>query len=116
MSAGKRMSGRRIADEAARAALKDQGHEIAEDQPLFAPAKAPEPAPLARGNYGSRVGTTTVWRHEIDSIRQLPDRLLKHPKVREQLDKLIAAEIRSASGKLEIKGVRIWKDTKAAVR
>jgi hypothetical protein len=52
-----------------------------------------EAAPIARGDYGSRVGTTTVWHHEIESVRQLPDRLLKHAKVVETLDKLIAAEI-----------------------
>jgi hypothetical protein len=75
-----------------------------------------KPAPIARGDYGSRVGTTTVWFHEIESVRQLPDRLLKHPKVVEALDKLIAQEIKSASGKLEIKGVRIWSDQQAVVR
>jgi hypothetical protein len=75
-----------------------------------------EAAPIARGDYGSRVGTTTVWHHEIESVRQLPDRLLKHPKVVEALDKLIAAEIRAASGKCEIKGVRIWSDQQAVVR
>jgi hypothetical protein len=75
-----------------------------------------EKAPIARGDYGSTVGTTTKWFHEIESVRQLPDRLLKHPKVVEQLDKLVAAEIRSASGKCEIKGVRIWSDQVAVVR
>jgi hypothetical protein len=75
-----------------------------------------EAAPIARGDYGSRVGTTTVWHHEIESVRQLPDRLLKHAKVIETLDKLIAAEIKSASGKCEIKGVRIWSDQQAVVR
>lgn len=75
-----------------------------------------EAAPIARGDYGSRVGTTTVWHHEIESVRQLPDRLLKHPKVVEALDKLIAAEIRAASGKCTIKGVRIWSDQAAVVR
>jgi hypothetical protein len=86
---------------------------IAEVVETPAPVKA---APIARGDYGSRVGTTTVWHHEIESVRQLPDRLLKHPKVVEVLDKLIAAEIKSASGKCEIKGVRIWSDQQAVVR
>jgi hypothetical protein len=50
-----------------------------------------EAAPIARGDYGSRVGTTTVWHHEIESVRQVPDRFLKHPKV----DKVEALEVRN---------------------
>lgn len=72
--------------------------------------------PVARGDYGSRVGTRVVYKHEIESVRQLPDRLLKHPRVVETLDKLIAAEIKAASGKCEIKGVRIWQEQAAVVR
>jgi len=107
---------RRVAEEAARAALAEKGMSdaIPEDQPIFS---APEPAPaapLARGNYGSKLGTQTVWKHEIESVRQLPDRILKHPKVIEALDKVIGAEIRG--GVRAIKGVRIWDEKKAAVR
>lgn len=101
--------------------LEEQGlgDVVPADEPLFAPpppAPRAEPAPMARGDYGARVGTMTVYCHEIESIRQLPDRFIKHPKVKEQLDKLIAAEIKSAKGQIEIKGVRIWKDTVSAVR
>lgn len=110
----------RIADEQARAAQK-AAMEAAADAPHgaapvvdIAPAEVAKP--VARGDYGARVGTTTVWRHKIEKVRQLPDRLLTHPKVIEALDKVIAAEIRSASGKLEIKGVKIWSDQVAAVR
>lgn len=89
-----------------------------DESPL--PAIDIEPArveqPVVRGYYGSRVGTTTVWHHEILSVRQLPDRILKHAKVIEALDKVIAAEIRGASGKIEIKGVRIWSQQTARVR
>lgn len=107
---------RRIAEEAAADALKTQGME---DQIEHVAAPAPvatPPQPIARGDYGSRVGTRTVWEHEIESVRKLPDRLLKHPKTIETLDKLIAAEIRSSSGKCKIPGVRIWSAVKAAVR
>lgn len=112
---------RRKLEEATRQQLEEKGlgHVIPADEPLFAPAPAAprmEPAPMARGDLGSRVGTTTVHCHEIESVRKLPDRLLKHPKVIEALDKLIAAEIRSAKGQCEINGVRIWKELKAAVR
>jgi hypothetical protein len=109
---------RRVAEDAARAAIKEQGLEeqIPEDQPIFA-TPAPKPAaPIARGDLGSSVGGRKVWKHEIESVRQLPDRILKHPKVVEALDKLIAAEIKAASGKIEIKGVKIWSETAAVVR
>lgn len=70
--------------------------------------------PAVRGDYGSRVGSQTVWKHEIESVRQLPDALLKHPKVIEALDKLIAAQVRS--GTRQIKGVRIWDEQTTVVR
>jgi hypothetical protein len=100
----------RKAREAMEAAGVDQ--EVVETVSVPAP---PPRAPIARGDLGSRVGSTTVWCHEIESVRQLPDRLLKHAKVIEVLDKIIAAEIRAASGKIEIKGVRIWSDQQARV-
>jgi hypothetical protein len=109
---------RRQAEDEARAAQK-AAMEAAADAPAgAAPIVDIKPAevekPVARGDYGARVGTVTVWSHEIESVRQLPDRLLKHPKVIEALDKVIAAEIRG--GAREIKGVRIWDEQKAAVR
>lgn len=70
--------------------------------------------PAVRGDYGARVGSQTVWKHEILSVRQLPDALLKHPKVVEALDKLIAQQVRS--GTREIKGVRIWDEQQTVVR
>lgn len=84
----------------------------------FIPEIAPRrvEAPVARGDYGARVGSVTRYEHTIDSVRQLPDRLLNHPKVLEALNKIIAAEIRSASGKCTIKGVTITPVTAAAVR
>lgn len=109
---------RRKAEEEARAAQKAAMEAAAEAPEGTAPAIEVAPAvivkPVARGDYGARVGITTVWQHEIQSVRQLPDRLLKHSRVMEALDKVVAAEIRS--GAREIKGVRIWSEQKAAVR
>lgn len=70
--------------------------------------------PAVRGDYGSRVGSQTIWKHEITSVRQLPDTILKHPKVIEALDKIIAAQVRG--GAREIKGVRIWDEQTTVVR
>ena len=93
--------------EAARAAAQP-------DEPLPPIVAEKVDAPVARGDLGSRVGTRTVWKHEIESVRQVPDRLLKHPKVVEALSSVIGAEIRS--GIREIKGVRIWSEREASVR
>lgn len=101
----------RKAREAAEAAAAEAGAEAAPEIEVT-PARVEQP--VFRGDYGARVGTRTEWQHEIISVRQLPDRLLKHQKVLEALDKVIAAEVRS--GTREIKGVRIWSEQKAAVR
>lgn len=71
-------------------------------------------APVARGDLGSRVGTKAYWLHKIDSVRQLPDAILKNERVIEALDKVIAAQIRG--GARAIKGVTIWEEQKADVR
>lgn len=101
----------RIADEAAAA-----GRAVTEEElppvPIIEAAKVE--APVARGDMGARVGARTVWHHEIESVRQLPDRILKNPRVIEALDKVIGAEIRG--GAREIKGTRIWSTQEASVR
>jgi len=97
-------------DEAAAAGRTEEAHA---PMPVIEPAPAP-PAPIMRGDLGSTVSARSVWHHEIESVRQLPDRLLKHPRVLEALDKVVAAEIRS--GARDIKGVRIWEEKAAAVR
>lgn len=118
--------------------MADQARKVAEERRIAeeeaskarlaaieaAPAMAPQieeqiatpviEKPVARGELGSKVGTRTVWKHEIESVRQLPDRLLKHPNVIEALNKVVAAEIRG--GARDIKGVRIWDEQEAVVR
>lgn len=111
---------RRLQEEAAREAKRREeeaaaaGREVepAAPPPVIAPAKVE--APVVRGDYGSRVGTKVVWKHRIESVRKLPDHLLKHEKVVEALDKVIAAQIRG--GAREIKGVEIWQEHEASVR
>lgn len=70
--------------------------------------------PVARGELGAKVGTRKVYKHKILSVRQLPDRILKNPRVIEALDKVIAAEIRA--GTHELKGCEIWAEDEAVVR
>lgn len=70
--------------------------------------------PIAQGDFGAKVSRTTNWKHEIQSVRQLPDSILKHAKVIEALDKVIAAQVRS--GTRELKGCRIFPETGIAIR
>jgi hypothetical protein len=102
----------------AEAAAQDKAAATGMPAETFIPEITPRrvEAPVARGDLGARVGTRMSYEHKIVSVRKLPDRLLKHPKVIEALDKVIAAEIRSASGKCEISGVEITPVTNAAVR
>jgi hypothetical protein len=92
----------RAKEVAERAASADNQHAIA------------APAPAIRGDYGAKVGTTTVWLHEIESLRQLPDSILRHEKVVAALNQVIGQQVRS--GTRQIDGVRIWSEQRAAVR
>lgn len=76
---------------------------------------APEPARTAiQGDMGAKVARVTTWHHRILSVRQLPDSILKHAKVVEALDKVIAAQVRG--GTREMKGCEIYAETSTAIR
>lgn len=75
----------------------------------------PEPIRAAiQGDMGAKVSRVTTWHHRILSVRQLPDSILKHAKVIEALDKVIAAQVRS--GTREMKGCEIYSETSTAIR
>jgi len=99
-------------------AIEDE--RAAKEQRAAAPVYVePEPvaevAPAAiQGDFGAKVARTTNWKHEIVSVRQLPDSILKHAKVIEALDKVIAAQVRG--GTREMKGCRIFPETGIAIR
>lgn len=77
--------------------------------------KAVKAEPIARGDYGARVGTTEVWNFEIENMRKVPDRYLKHPKVQEALESVVRAAIRTEKIRA-LPGVRIWSEQQAVVR
>lgn len=121
--ARKAREAQRIADEQARIAREAAEKAAREATERNEPAPAPPPPvieaahieqPVARGDMGARVGTRTVWKHKIDSVRQLPDAILKNERVIEALDKVIAAQIRG--GTRVIKGVTVWDEQVADVR
>lgn len=76
---------------------------------------APEPLRTQiQGDMGAKVARVTTWHHRILSVRQLPDTILKHAKVVEALDKVIAAQVRG--GAREMKGCEIYSETGTAIR
>lgn len=101
----------RAAAEAREAVAVEVEAEVIEVAPE--PAVEPE-APVVRGDYGAKVVRTTNWKHRIVSVRQLPDSILKHAKVVEAIDKVIAAQVRG--GTRELKGCEIFPETGTAIR
>ena len=77
------------------------------------PAK-PTSEPIARGDYGARVGTRSVWKAEIVDVKKLPKAVLDHPKVVEAILSVLNQQVRS--GIREIKGARVFETTEASVR
>lgn len=87
---------------------------IVEVEVAYTPA-APEPERTTiQGDMGAKVARVTTWKHRILSVRQLPDSILKHAKVVEAIDKVIAAQVRS--GTREMKGCEIYSETSTAIR
>lgn len=105
---------RRRAEEAARRANEAARASAQPDEPLPVISAPRVAAPVTRGDLGARVGTKTVWLHEVEvPIKQLPKALLESATVREAVDKVIGQMIRA--GTREIKGVRIWSEQKANI-
>lgn len=105
----------RAAAEAREAAQVVVEAEIVEVAAPLVEISVPEPERSAiQGDMGAKVARVTTWKHEIISVRQLPDSILKHAKVIEALDKVIAAQVRG--GTREMKGVRIFSETSTAIR
>lgn len=87
---------------------------VVEVEVAYVPA-APEPERTAiQGDMGAKVARVTTWHHRILSVRQLPDSILKHAKVIEAIDKVIAAQVRG--GTREMKGCEIFSQTGTAIR
>lgn len=106
------------AREAAQVVVEAETVEVAapvvEVEVAYQPA-APEPERTAiQGDMGAKVARVTTWHHRILSVRQLPDSILKHAKVVEALDKVIAAQVRG--GTREMKGCEIYSETGTAIR
>lgn len=106
---------RRKAEEAAQRAREAAAASAQPDEPLPVIEAPKVEAPVARGDLGARVGTRTVWRHEIEvPIAKLPKAVLENERVRAAVDQVIGQMIRA--GTREIKGVKIWSEQEASVR
>jgi hypothetical protein len=83
-------------------------------EPMFA-TPAAKPAPIATGDYGTRVGVKKVWKADpVTSLKGLPTSVTGHPTVIEAANKVIAALVRA--GARELKGVTIREHTESNVR
>lgn len=106
------------AREAAKIVVEAQTVEVAapvvEVEVAYQPSE-PEPERTSiQGDMGAKVARVTTYKHRILSVRQLPDSILKHAKVIEALDKVIAAQVRG--GVREMKGCEIYPETSTAIR
>lgn len=98
--------------EAAEVEVEAETVEVA--APLVEIAAAEPERTAIQGDMGAKVARVTTYKHRILSVRQLPDSILKHAKVIEALDKVIAAQVRG--GLREMKGCEIYPETSTAIR
>ena len=83
----------------------------APEPPAPEPVREPEPI---RGDYGTAVSRRTVKKCQVEDYDVAYIHVSKNTKVREAIDKAIAAQVRS--GVEEIPGVRIWDDVAVSNR
>lgn len=109
---------RRRREEEARRIREEQERKAAETGAEPEPIVEVEPVkvaePVARGDLGARVGTTTRWVSEVEDYKKAFTAVADNANVREAVDKAVAALVRS--GARQIKGVRIFEETVASVR
>ncbi len=77
-------------------------------------AAAPTKAEPVRSDEGSTVSSKQEWKSEVQDYTVAFIEVADNPKVREAIDKAIAALVRA--GKREIPGVRVWPVAKATYR
>jgi hypothetical protein len=87
---------------------------VVEVEVAYVPATPAPARSVIQGDMGAKVARVTTWKHRVVSVRQLPDSILKHAKVIEALDKVIAAQVRG--GTREMKGCEIFPETGTAIR
>lgn len=105
---------RAAAEKREAAKVEVQAEEVEVAAPLVEIAVAEPERAAIQGDMGAKVARVTTYKHRILSVRQLPDSILKHAKVIEVLDKVIAAQVRG--GVREMKGCEIYPETSTAIR
>jgi hypothetical protein len=68
----------------------------------------------ALGDYGAKATARETWDFEVVDYARLPVAIRRHPDVLAAMDKVVRAQVRG--GVRKIAGVRIFAQTKAAVR
>lgn len=90
------------------AAAAAAGEPIAAPEPVYAPPPPTARMEPIRGDFGATVSTTKKKLCEVTDYTLAFMKVEKNAKVREAIDKAIAALVRA--GEHEIDGVRIWDD------
>lgn len=90
------------------AAAAATGEPIAAPEPVYAPPPPTARMEPIRGDFGATVSTTKKKLCEVTDYTLAFMKVEKNTKVREAIDKAIAALVRA--GEHEIDGVRIWDD------
>ena len=68
----------------------------------------------ATGDYGAKASARNAWAFEVIDYSKFPVAIRRHPDVLAAIDKVVRAQVRG--GARRIAGVRIYAETKAAVR
>lgn len=89
-----------------------QEEEVAEIVTTTAPVQVERT--MVRGDYGAAVSGRKEWTYQIEDYHTALLEVADNAKVREAVEKAISGLVRS--GTREIKGVRIFEQTKANVR
>ncbi|MFK4794917.1 hypothetical protein [Sphingobium sp. ZW T5_29] len=90
------------------AAAAAAGQRAPEPEPVYAPPPPSARIEPIRGDFGATVSTTKKKLCEVTDYTLAFMKVEKNAKVREAIDKAIAALVRA--GEHEIDGVRIWDD------
>jgi hypothetical protein len=115
----------REAAERARKEVEAQRDKLMREDPIAALTSTPEPLPdlppppeavkiQVGGGFGSKAGLKSDWRAQVDNYDLATRHFINHPDVRALIEKLATKAVKAAKGAVEIPGVTVIEDRKAA--
>lgn len=123
--AQKKFAAERAAAEAARKAAEEAQAKLLRDDPIAALTSEPEPLPelpLAPepvkvnigGGFGRKAGLRTEWLAQVEDYAAATNHFADHPDVKALVEKLATKAVKAAKGAIEIPGVKVIEDRRAA--